>query len=170
MLSGQNLIAGQWSALGPETFSSVNPRTKNPGDVRFVNATAEEVDRAVAMAADAFKTTRLYSAERLATFLDAAADEIEKLGAVLIDTADAETGLGQPRLEGERGRTTGQLRLFGKLLREGSYVEAIIDSALPDRKPAPRPSIRRALSEPAASASCSQCLARSGFCGKEPPS
>lgn len=145
MLSGQNLIAGQWSALGSETFPSVSPRTKKTGAVRFVNATAEEVDRAVVQAADAFKTTRLYSAERLATFLDAAADEIEKLGAVLFDTADAETGLGRPRLEGERGRTTGQLCLFGKLLREGSYVEAIIDSALPDRKPAPRPSIRRML-------------------------
>jgi alpha-ketoglutaric semialdehyde dehydrogenase len=144
-ISGQNLIAGQWSAQGKETFPSIDPRTKKQGDARFTNATSEEVDRAVTQAAEAFGLTRLYSAERLAGFLDAAADEIEKLGAVLIDTADAETALGQSRLEGERGRTTGQLRLFGHLLREGSYVEAIIDTALPNRKPAPRPSIRRML-------------------------
>jgi len=145
MISGQNLVAGRWSAQGDATFFSINPRTKKEGSVRFCNATGEEVDLAVTAAAEAFKTTRLYSAERLADFLDTAADEIEKLGAELIDTADAETGLGQPRLEGERGRTTSQLRLFGKLLREGSYVEAIIDSALPERKPAPRPSIKRML-------------------------
>jgi alpha-ketoglutaric semialdehyde dehydrogenase len=145
MISGQNLIAGQWSAQGPETFFGVNPRTKTKGEVQFINATGEEVNRAVAGAADAFRTTRLYSAGILATFLDAVADEIEKLGSTLIDIADAETGLGQPRLEGERGRTTGQLRLFGNLLREGSYVEAIIDTALPDRKPSPRPDLRRML-------------------------
>ncbi|MBN1430321.1 MAG: aldehyde dehydrogenase (NADP(+)) [Anaerolineae bacterium] len=145
MITGQNLIAGQWSAQGKETFSSINPRTKEQSEGWFVNATSEEVDLAVTRAAEAFKTTRLYSAERLAAFLDTVADEIEKLGAVLIETADAETGLGKPRLEGERGRTTGQMRLFGKLLREGSYVEAIIDTAQQDRKPAPRPSIRRML-------------------------
>lgn len=145
MLSGHNLVAGQWSAQGNKTFHSVNPRNKTQGEIPFVNATSEEVDLAVASAAEAFRATRLYSANTLANFLDTVAEEIENLGAVLIDTVDAETGLGQPRLEGERGRTTGQLRLFGTLLREGSYVEAIIDTAQPERKPAPRPDIRRML-------------------------
>lgn len=145
MITGKNLIAGQWSAQGQEAFFSVNPRTKTQGDVRFFNATGAEVNRAVDEAFAAFEITRLYSAETLAAFLDVVADEIEKLESALIDTADAETGLGQPRLLGERGRTTGQLRLFGQLLREGTYVEAIIDTAIPDRKPAPRPDLRRML-------------------------
>lgn len=145
MITGQNLIAGQWSARGRETFCSVNPRTKTQGDIRFFNATRQEVERAVTAAAVAFKASRRYSAAILADFLDAVAEEIEKLGAVMIDTADAETGLGRARLENERGRTTGQVRLFGELLREGSYVQAIIDTALPDRKPSPRPDLRRML-------------------------
>ncbi len=145
MVSGQNLIAGQWSAQGHESFFSVDPRTKTEGSVRFFDATDGEINTAVLQAAEAFKTMRQYSAAQHAALLDTVAEEIEKLGAVLIDTAAAETGLGQPRLESERGRTTSQLRQFANLLREGSYVEAIIDTALPDRKPAPRPDMRRML-------------------------
>lgn len=145
MISGQNLIAGQWSAQGQETFFSVNPRTKAENTPRFFNATDDEVNRAVQGAAEAFRIMRRYSAPTLATFLDTVADAIEKLGAMLLETADAETGLGLPRLESERGRTTTQLRLFANLLREGSYVEAIIDTAIPERQPSPRPDLRRML-------------------------
>jgi 2,5-dioxopentanoate dehydrogenase len=145
MISGQNLIAGQWSAQGNATFVAVDPRLKAEGSIRFFNATEGEIDRAVRQAARAFKTMRLVTAAARAAFLESAADEIEQLGAALIETVDAETGLGQPRLEGERDRTTSQLRLFANLLREGSFVEAIIDTAIPDRTPAPRPDIRRML-------------------------
>jgi len=145
MISGHNLIAGQWSTQADETFFSVDPRTKTEGSIRFYNATDDEINRAVLEAARTFRTMRQSSAETRAALLEAIAAEIEKLGAALIETADAETGLGMPRLEGERGRTTSQLRLFASLLREGSYVEAIIDPALPNRKPAPRPDIRRML-------------------------
>ncbi|HLA42233.1 MAG TPA: aldehyde dehydrogenase family protein, partial [Aggregatilineales bacterium] len=144
-LTGKNTIAGDLSAEGSQTFTSVNPRTKAAGDVNFHNATAAEIDRAVRAAAAAFKDTKNYPASRLADFLDVAADEIEALGDDLLQITDMETALGIPRLTGERGRTTGQLRAFGRLLREGSYVEAIIDSAMPDRQPAPRPGIRRML-------------------------
>ncbi len=143
-LTGKNSIAGQWSAEGSETFTSVDPRTRQPGKVQFYNATPQEIDRAVVAAAEAFQETRHYPASRLADFLDVAADEIEKLRDDLVATADYETALGSPRLPGELTRTTSQLRAFGNLLREGSYVEAIIDTALPDRQP-PRPDIRRML-------------------------
>src|SRR5690606_10817828 len=145
MISGKNLVAGQWSAQGNETFVSVDPRTKAASSVQFFNATDDEIDLAVREAAHAFKTMRLASAAARAAFLESIADEIEKLGAELIELADAETGLGQPRLEGERSRTTSQLRLFANVLREGSFVEAIIDTAIPDRTPTPRPDIRRML-------------------------
>src|SRR5690606_28540093 len=73
------------------------------------------------------------------------ASEIEALGDELLQRAHAETGLPMARLTGERARTTGQLRLFAQLVREGSWVDARIDRALPDRQPLPRPDIRRML-------------------------
>jgi 2,5-dioxopentanoate dehydrogenase len=146
VLTGSNLIAGAQSHSGPQTFTSINPRTRAAGDVLFHDATPAEINQAVEAAAEAYRITRNYPAEKLADFLDAVADEIEALGDALLETADMETGLGTtPRLAGERGRTTNQLRAFGNLLREGSYVEAIIDTAQPDRQPAPRPDIRRML-------------------------
>lgn len=130
---------------GGETFTSVNPRHKTAGDVQFHNATSDEIHRAANAARDAFLETRLYSAARLAEFLNMVAHEVETLGDELITTAEWETGLGVSRLTGERARTTGQLRAFAALLREGSYVEAIIDRAQLERQPAPRPDIRRML-------------------------
>lgn len=142
--TGHNLIAGQASAEGTATFTSANPRTKQPLAVQFHNATPGEINRAASAAAEAFEITRRYPARQLADFLDQTAVEIEALGDDLLQIADLETGLGLPRLTSERARTTNQLRAFAALLREGSYVEAIIDTALPDRQP-PRPDIRRML-------------------------
>ncbi|MCI0710242.1 MAG: aldehyde dehydrogenase (NADP(+)) [Chloroflexi bacterium] len=134
------LIAGISSHEGTQTFTSINPRTKQPGTTLFYDATPSEIDRAVRAAAEAFEETRFYPAEKLAGFLDVVADEIEALGDTLLETADWETGLGLPRLQGERGRTTGQLRKFAALLREGSYVDAIIDTATENN-----PDVRRML-------------------------
>jgi NADP-dependent aldehyde dehydrogenase len=142
--SGQ-WIAGVESFGGSDPFTAVNPRTGAAGERQFLNASAQEIDAAAHAAADAFETLRQMPAARLAELLDAIAAQIEALGDALIETADAETGLGAARLTGERGRTTMQLRKFAALLREGSYVEAIIDRAQPARQPAPRPSIRRML-------------------------
>lgn len=122
-------IAGQRSREGGKTFTSVNPRSKEAGTELFYNATPDEIDRAVKAAAEAYQETRFYSPEKLADFLDTVADEIEALGDQLLEITDWETGLGLARLKGERERTTGQLRKFGRLLREGSYVQAIIDTA-----------------------------------------
>ncbi|MBK9124000.1 MAG: aldehyde dehydrogenase (NADP(+)) [Chloroflexi bacterium] len=143
-LTGAHYIAGTNSREGSAVFTSVNPRT-GERSFEFVNATAAEIDRAVQAARDAFEALRHYPSERLAGLLDAIAAEIEALGDDLLTLASDETGLDLGRLTGERGRTTGQLRKFAALLREGSYVDAIIDTALPDRQPAPRPSIRRML-------------------------
>lgn len=144
-ISGLSIIAGKTSSPTKETFQAVNPRTRTAEKTLFYNASADDIDRAVKAAASAFQETRNYSTAKLAEFLDTAADEIENLGEALIEVADSETGLGTPRLTGERGRTTGQLRAFANLLREGSFVGAIIDTAIPDRTPAPRPDIRRML-------------------------
>ncbi|HEX2622628.1 MAG TPA: aldehyde dehydrogenase family protein, partial [Phototrophicaceae bacterium] len=150
-LVGKNFIAGELSptasadAPPQSTFEHFNPRTRQPNPLRFPNATPAEIDAAVQAAQQAYQITRSLPAATLAELLERIAQEIEALGDQLLETADAETALGLPRLTGERGRTTGQLRAFAALLHEGSYVEAIIDPALPDRQPAPRPDIRRML-------------------------
>lgn len=144
-LTAAQLIAGQPTREGTNTFSGTNPRTRARLAPSFFNATHNEINQAVIHAEDAFKRTRHIPPVRIAEFLDQVAAEIDVLGDQLLETADAETGLGLPRLTGERGRTIGQLRKFAALLREGSYVEAIIDTAQRDRAPVPRADIRRML-------------------------
>jgi alpha-ketoglutaric semialdehyde dehydrogenase len=73
------------------------------------------------------------------------AEEINAIGDTLIECAMAESGLPAQRLQGERGRTTGQLNMYANLLEEGSWVEAVIDTAIPDRTPLPRVDIRKML-------------------------
>lgn len=94
---------------------------------------------------NAFFQYRETSAGRRAKVLRSVADNIEALGEELIMTCSEETNLPAGRLEGERGRTCNQLRMFANLLEEGSWVEAVIDTALPDREPLPRPDLRRML-------------------------
>lgn len=143
MTHGEHWIAGKLSQQGPATFYSVNPRTRDLGTIAYADATIGEIDGACQAAAQAFQETRLYPAARLAGLLDAVANALEQKRDVLVNVADRETALGETRLNGELGRTTGQLRAFAGLLKEGSYVEAIIDSEQSGRKPAPRPDIRR---------------------------
>lgn len=127
-LTGKNYIAGELSAEGAELFFSVDPRSKTTDDLPFYSATQSEVERAVRAALSAFDEIRHYSSVQIADFLDEAADQIEALGDDLLHTADRETGLGLPRLTGERGRTTGQIRAFATLLRQGTYLRAIINT------------------------------------------
>ncbi|MDZ4770506.1 MAG: aldehyde dehydrogenase (NADP(+)) [Chloroflexota bacterium] len=143
MIAGKNLIAGRWSADGGAQFTSTNPRTRQPIQWQYTDASADEIDQAVTAAVAAFTITRDLPTSARAAFLEQIAVEIEALGDELLEIADTETGLGLPRLRGERARTINQVRAFAVLVREGSFVDAIIDRALPDRTPAPRPDIRR---------------------------
>lgn len=111
----------------------------------FILATDEEIEQAVAKAATAFLLYKKTPPEARAHFLETIADEMLALGDALIQRAMLETGLPEARLTGERGRTVNQLKLFAALLREGSWVEAVIDPALPERKPLPRPDLRKML-------------------------
>ncbi|HEY4353806.1 MAG TPA: aldehyde dehydrogenase (NADP(+)), partial [Paraburkholderia sp.] len=101
-----------------------------------------EVDRACELAALAFDPYRQAPLEKRARLLEAIADNIVALGDTLIERAQAESALPKARLEGERGRTVGQLRLFASLVREGRWLSATIDPAMPDRKPLPRSDLR----------------------------
>jgi NADP-dependent aldehyde dehydrogenase len=110
----------------------------------FPEATVADIDQAMQLAAAAFASFRQSSPEERAVFLETIGQQIEALGDALIETAMAESNLPQARLLGERGRTVNQLRSFADMLREGSWVEATIDTALPERTP-PRSDIRKML-------------------------
>ena len=96
------------------------------------------------MAAAAFDPYRTLPLARRAAFLEAIADNIMALGDTLLNRAHAETGLPLARLTGERGRTVGQLRLFASVVRDGNFLNATIDPALPQRQPSPRADLRLA--------------------------
>jgi NADP-dependent aldehyde dehydrogenase len=119
-----------------------NPRTGAPHGDAVPASSAADVDAAAKAAAVAFPVwSGLPTAERadalgvLADALDAAVDE-------LVAVADAETALGETRLRGEVGRTTGQLRMFADLVRRGHHHEAIVSPADPATA---RPDVRRML-------------------------
>ncbi len=135
---GQHLIAGEWVA-GETTFAST-PATGPSHE--FAVGTPPLVARACEAAEDAFWTYGYTSREERALFLEAIADEIEARAAAITEIGTQETGLPTGRLEGERGRTTGQLRLFANHIRKADYLDRRVDEALPDRKPAARPEIR----------------------------
>src|ERR1700735_3315062 len=83
--------------------------------------------------------------EVLAGFLERIGELIVEAGEKLILTCAEETALSVDRLTGERTRTVNQLKMFADRIREGSWVDARIDTALPERKPIPRPALRRML-------------------------
>lgn len=137
-LTGKHLIAGEWVDSGP-AFAS-DPVA---GDAFSVHCGgAGDIDAAVLAAEEAFATYGWIDRDTRATFLEAIADEIEARGAALTAYGSAETGLPEARLEGERGRTTGQLRMFAAHIRKGDYLDIRHDAALPDREPLPRPDLR----------------------------
>jgi NADP-dependent aldehyde dehydrogenase len=142
MLTGDMLIGSAAVRGGGKGFHGVNPATGSELDPRYGEATAADVDRACALAWAAFDTYRETPPDRRAAFLEAIATAITDIGDALIERAMAESGLPRARLEGERARTVGQLRLFAEVVREGSYLDARIDPAMPDRKPLPRSDLR----------------------------
>jgi len=134
---GKHLIAGDWVS-GDATFKS-EPTTGPAFD--YSVGTVALVDQACRAAEDAFWTYAYTSRADRAAFLNAIADEIEARAEAITEIGTSETGLPVARLQGERGRTTGQLRLFASHILSGGYLDKRHDAALPDRQPAPRPEI-----------------------------
>lgn len=141
-LNGTQLIGSQNIAGSGPAFQAVNPATGQEIPPAWQGANAHQVEQAVALSTAAFASYRETALEQRAAFLEAIAQAILDLGDELIERAMLETGLPRPRLEGERGRTVNQLRLFARVVREGDWLDARIDHALPDRKPAPRSDLR----------------------------
>ncbi|SMX36816.1 aldehyde dehydrogenase (NADP(+)) [Octadecabacter ascidiaceicola] len=135
---GKHLIAGNWTS-GDAIFSS-SPAHGPSHD--YAVGRVEDVDAAVQAAEDAFWDYGYSSREVRAEFLNTIADEIEARAAAITEIGTQETGLPEARLQGERGRTTGQLRLFASHILAGDYLDRRHDGALPDRQPLPRPDLK----------------------------
>ncbi|MFG6430333.1 aldehyde dehydrogenase (NADP(+)) [Roseateles sp. LYH14W] len=140
-IQGLALINGQPVRGAGKPFQAFDPSKNEALGPDFNAVDAAQVAEACALAGAAFDAYRATSDQERADFLEQIAAQILALGDDLIVRAMAETGLPRARLEGERGRTMNQLKLFAELLREGSWQDARIDTALPTRTP-PRPDLR----------------------------
>ncbi len=138
MLSGHHLIAGDWVGSA-QTFAS-SP-AHGPSH-EFAVGTPAHVDAACRAAEAAFPAYSATTRAARAAFLTRIADEIDARGAEITEIGTQETGLPVARLEGERGRTTGQLRLFAAHILQDGWLDRRHDAALPDRQPAPRPDLK----------------------------
>jgi 2,5-dioxopentanoate dehydrogenase len=136
MIIGANAVFGAHGAT-----RAVDPSRNEEIGPDFGQCGQEDVDRACELADAAFDAFRETTLEQRAVFLERIATEILDIGPALIERASQETGLPSARLEGERGRTVGQLRLFAQVVRAGRWLSATIDPALPERSP-PRADLR----------------------------
>ncbi len=144
-LTGRSIIGyGRGGETG-NIFRAFDPSTGLAVEPAFHPATLDELNSAAALADAARIPYGMLPGRMRATFLRTIADNIEALGDTLIERASLETGLPNARFVGERGRTCSQLRMFADLLDEGSWVDARIDHAIPDRQPLPKPDIRSML-------------------------
>ena len=142
-LLGHNFINGARSAAGSVSLHSLDATTGEALPLTFMEATRDEVDASALAAAEAYPAYRTTTALQRATFLDAIADELDALGEEFIAMVCRETALPPGRIQGERARTSGQMRLFAQLLRRGDFYGARIDRALPERQPMARPDLRQ---------------------------
>lgn len=144
-LTGLSFLGTKRGAPGGKPFQALNPSTGDLLTPIYPSASPEEVNQAAKLAAEAFPAYAATSGKTKGALLRAIADSLDALQQTLAERAQLETALPMPRLLGEVSRTTGQLRTFAALAEEGSWVDARLDSALPDRKPLPRPSLRSML-------------------------
>lgn len=141
-VQGLMFIAGQPQTGEGSSFSGVDPTNGNALVPEFKTAGATQIEQALSAAAQAAPGFAASAPADRALLLEAMGEAILGLGDELIERAMAETGLPRARLEGERGRTVNQLRLFAILLREGDYASVRIDRADPDRTAGPKPDLR----------------------------
>jgi NADP-dependent aldehyde dehydrogenase len=141
-LSGEMIIGAAAARGSVSPFKGIDPATGQELEPAYGGATAADLERACALANAAFDAYRETKPEARAKFLEKIAENILAIGDALIVRAMQESGLPRGRLEGERGRTMNQLKLFAEVVREGSWLEARVDPAMPDRKPLPRSDLR----------------------------
>ncbi|MFN5870277.1 MAG: aldehyde dehydrogenase family protein, partial [Akkermansiaceae bacterium] len=144
-LTGNSFIGYSRSTGTQPCGQAVNPATGEALAPVYLSATPEEVEKAMALAAAAFPVYSNLPGKTRAAFLRKIAEKIEAVVEDIVIRGPQETALPEPRMRGETGRTVGQLRLFAALLEEGSWVDARIERAQPDRQPIPKVDLRSML-------------------------
>jgi NADP-dependent aldehyde dehydrogenase len=142
MLTGDLLIGARSIPGTHRPLRAMNPDTGETIEPAFAYAGVAEVAQACELAWSAFHPYRQTRLQERARFLETIADNVLSLGDALIERAVAETGLPHGRLESERARTVGQLRLFAATVRQGEWLDLRVDAAQPERDGAPRPELR----------------------------
>ncbi|MGA3134032.1 MAG: aldehyde dehydrogenase (NADP(+)) [Terracidiphilus sp.] len=145
MLRGCSILNGKPGETTGEEFAGFDPATRTRLDPAFHSASLEDVDLAATLAGEAFAIYSKYSGQEKGRFLRQIALGIEGIAVELVERAHRETALPEKRLQGELARTANQLRIFAQLVEEGSWVNARIDPAQPDRAPLPRADLRSLL-------------------------
>jgi NADP-dependent aldehyde dehydrogenase len=110
----------------------------------FTDATSEEINSAMKEAWHAFHQYRRLPLKSRADFMRVIGEELKNHEDDLVQTAMKETNLPEARLKGELARTIFQLNQYGEAAEKGEWLEARIDTAVPDKKP-PKPDIRKML-------------------------
>ncbi|CAN7644373.1 aldehyde dehydrogenase (NADP(+)) [Trinickia sp. LjRoot230] len=141
-ITGDMLIGGAAVRGKAATLRAFDPVRNTDIEPAFGAGDAGDVDRACQLAQQTFDVFRQAPLEQRARLLEAIGEQIAALGDALIERAHIESALPKARLEGERARTIGQLKLFAALVRDGRWLTATLDSAQPERKPLPRPDLR----------------------------
>jgi NADP-dependent aldehyde dehydrogenase len=144
-LTGLSFIGSVRGSRNGSSFQAFAPQTGEPLQPVFRSATLQELDRAAQLAAEAFPDYSQTTGKARGAFLRRIADGFESQRDDLAQRAHIETALPLPRLTGEVNRTASQFRMFAAVVEEGSWVQARIDPALPDRQPLPRPDLRAML-------------------------
>ncbi len=141
-LSGKSIIGYSRSESHEPFTQAINPASGETLEPQYFTASAEDVSRAVALAATAFPLYAALPVERRVRFLRQIAEHIDQAADSIVERGMLETGLPEARLRGETARTTGQLRMFAGLIEEGSWVDARIEQPQPERQPLPKPDVR----------------------------
>ena len=145
MISGKNQIGEDLSSDSNVTFQTFDPKLNIENDTIFFEASDTEIQKATKLASDAFKIFKQVSAKKRSEFLTQISEELKLISSDIINIYCSETGLPEARCLGELGRTINQLVSFAELLKEGKYQEVSIDSPIPNRKPLPKPDLRKML-------------------------
>lgn len=141
-ITGKNFIGNTASGKNAATFKGLGGKVSNDSTI-FFEATSSEIDQAAKKAYAAFLVYRNFAPKKKAEFLEMIASKITDAKNEILPVTEQETKLASGRLQGELQRTVNQIKLFASLLREGSWVNAIVDTAQPERQPLPKPDIRQ---------------------------
>ena len=142
-VTGKNYIGNQLSDNGNKTYTTFNPELNKENNTVFTEATQEEINQAVNLASEAFKEFRTISGARKAEFLNAIADEILALDDVVDANILFRNRIARRTSKRRKRKNSWSVKKFCNLVAEGSWVDATIDTAIPDREPMPKSDIRK---------------------------